>query len=822
MKKVYNRDIWRSIWKGKKRFFSIMLITALGVMTLTGIKAGCTDLRYSADCFFDNQGLFDLRVVSTWGLTDEDVLALQQVDGVAFAEGTYSEMTYIEENEKRQSAEIKILSENGINMPFLIEGSLPNTKDEIAVTENYIQNTGKKIGDTLEVRGSTTEDRKEYLICGIVIDVMDMNNPSGSVAFRSSSTTDYTFFVLPEAINYMIYTAVYLRLTDCNKLLCYSDAYRDRVKQVEELIERQVKAVREQERYNSIISKAEFQEVQSERMDIDMVQWYVQDRTSLSGYTNIESDADCIEAIGNAFPVIFLVVAVLISLTTVTRMIEEDRSLIGTYKALGFTDWEIFRKYLVYALTASFLGGLLGDLCGFIILPKIIFIFFGMMYLLPKYLLRFEYFYGFGGVFLFLTGVTAAAGYACYTELKQMPAVLMRPKAPQSGSRILLERITWLWNQLSFLNKVTARNLFRYKKRLFMTIAGIMGCTALLLCGFAIKDSVTDLMPRQYQQIYRYDLIAAAASDQNTTLLSYLEENQNIAVFLNVQIDMVKLKNQEEKEQQIQLMVIPQKSVFSTYIYLENTKGKAVELKDGGIYITQNAAELLHLNTKETVFLRNFKLVQRETVVLEIVRNYLGNAIYMTQETYQELFGDYRPNGVLIRLSENCKDHLTFAEELGRREEVLSSISTEELRRDFSKAFVLMNMIVYVILFLAAGLAFVVLFTLSTTNISERMRELATIKVLGFYDQEVHLYVNKETLILTGIGILLGLPLGNVLGHCLTWVLRLPSIYFAVSVHSVSYFLSAFISFGFAFLVDFFTNQTLNQIDPVDALKSVE
>lgn len=1077
MKKAYSKDIWRSIWKGKKRFFSILLITALGVTTLTGIKAGCVDLRYSADAFFDRQGLFDISVVSTLGLTKEDVSVLQQAEKVAVAEGSYSEIVHTEYDEKRQSAEIKVLSENGINLPFLIEGTLPIVENEIAVTEKYRQNTGRGIGEIVTIEDGSNFSITEYKISGIVVDVMDINNPNGSVAFRSSSTADYTFFVLPKAVETDIYTAIYLKLTDCKDLLCYSDEYEESIRQVVQEIEGQIKEVREQARYDSVIDEAnqelveaeqemeqeflkaekeladaekklldgeesleegkreleknqqqaeeeflkaekeiedgyqqlrtaekqlaeseeqiqegeqqleqakeeltyqqtesnvqletarkqleegieqvqnmldqfqsnemmpslaelqaqlqqltaqleevnqqqaeadaQFQaawqqiaeqeaelaeariqlengqaeleknrfkleegEVELERQkqevkeqiqegeeelvkaeqellegkkeweegwkeyqekrieaeqeleearekiaDIHMAQWYVQERDSLSGYANIESDADCIEAIGNAFPIIFLVVAVLISLTTITRMIEEDRGLIGTYKALGFTDEEIRKKYLIYALSASLLGGILGDLCGFIVLPEIIFIFFRIMYLLPEYNLKFNFGYGFGGILLFLTGVAGATGYACYTELKQMPAVLMRPKAPQSGSRVVLEYMTPLWNRLSFLNKVTVRNLFRYKKRLIMTISGIMGCTALILCGFAIKDTVTDLMPRQYQYIYRYDLMAVVSPEENTKLLSYLKNNENIANFLNVQIDSVKLKNQIGKEQKIQLIVVPQNAEFYSYIHLENTQGKQVELKEKGIYITQNAAELLHLNREETVFLQNLKLVQKETTVMEIVKNYLGNAVYITQATYEELFEQYEPNGALIQLSDICTDHLGFAEELGRKEGILSSISTEELRRDFSKAFVLMNMIVYVILFLAAGLAFVVLFTLSATNISERIRELATIKVLGFYDREVHLYVNKETLILTGIGILLGLPLGDALGHCLTWVLRLPSIYFAVSIHKSSYFIAVGISFGFALLVDFITNHTLDRVNPVEALKSVE
>ena len=240
------------------------------------------------------------------------------------------------------------------------------------------------------------------------------------------------------------------------------------------------------------------------------------------GYANVKSDAASIEAIGTVFPIVFFVVAILISLTTITRMVEEDRGLIGTYKALGFTDREIRRKYLVYACAASVSGGILGNMCGFVLLPEIIFRIFDTMYLFPDYLLRFAPLLGCGGAALFVAGIVIATACACKAELVHMPAVLMRPKAPRAGSRVLLECITPVWKRLSFLNKVTARNLFRYKKRLFMTVAGIMGCMALLLFGFAVRDSVTDLLPRQYENVYRYDVMAAGAASDNDKILSYV------------------------------------------------------------------------------------------------------------------------------------------------------------------------------------------------------------------------------------------------------------------------------------------------------------
>lgn len=1198
MRTAHSKDIWRSLKRGKKRFISILLITALGVTMLTGLTAACKDLRASADSFFDGQGLFDVSIMSTLGLTDEDVTALQALDGVAAAEGAYSETVYTAVDGRRMSVEMKTISAAGINVPYLMEGTLPQTANEIAVTQKYLQNTGKRVGASvvIEENLTTAQDSEEdallepaaetpsfpnttYTISGVVIDPTNVNSPDGAVAFRSAVASDYTFFVLPAAVNSDVYTAVYLTVTDAAPMLCYSPEYEALVRNMTEKIERQVKTQREIARYNAVIAEAEekladarqeidekfaeadeefakaeqeladgrvelndglrtlaeeeqkanqaladahaqinsgyaemasgaaqldaaekqladgenqlaqgrqtleaaqrdaqaqldaartqltaaqataqgthdnltqqaapivdamsgatksawntvltdlqaifasacalqmqlqqmqgqlalltpgtpeyteleaqctaltaqhtqaqsdantaaegvygafftenftenssldanalrtlamelgqtgatlallgeqlaqldaqqaaaqaqfdaawreieanaaklaegraqlaagraelesgsaqlaegaaelvrqeeearqkltdarqeladgtreltdgeqelldnkaeveekraealqkLEDARDELTDIDMTQWYVQDRGTLSGYVNVESDAASIEAVGTAFPIVFFIVAILISLTTITRMVEEERGVIGTYKALGFSNGEIRRKYLLYAGAACVLGGLLGDFCGFVVLPKIVFSIFSVMYVLPTYTLQFDLAYGLGGAMLFVAGIVGATVLACRAELRQTPAALMRPKAPRVGTRVFLERITPLWKRLSFLNKVTARNLFRYKKRLFMTVAGIMGCTALVLCAFAIKDSVSDLMPRQYEQVYQYDILAATVGEDNDALLALLDGNAEVERYLNTQLENVKLKT-ATGEEKVQMIVVPQGASLDGYIQLLDLSGAPVQLADGGIYVTRNAATVLDFAQGDTVALQNLSLDEHTVTVTSLVENYLGNMVYMTQATYEEMFGAFEPNGALIALSAQCTDEPAFADTLSRNEAVLSAVSTQELRADFSTAFALINMVVYIILFMAAGLAFVVLFTLSTTNISERERELATIKVLGFFDGEVHSYVNKETLLLTALGILCGLPLGHALGSALSLVLQLPSIYFAVSIFPISYVLAAAISFCFALLVDLLTNRVLDRINPVEALKSIE
>lgn len=1193
MKTAAAKDILRTIGKEKKRFISIMLITALGVTMMTGLSAGCQDLRYSADRFFDSQELFDISIQSTLGLTEEDVEVLSGIEGVRKAEGGYSEIVYTQSGELNRTAEIKTLQPEGMNLPYVLEGRLPAKADEIAVTKSYVKDTGKAIGDSLTIEEMTKEDEeesldfvhKEYVITGIVIDAMDINNADGSVAFRATPNADYTFFVLAEAVDSEVFTVAYLSLEGAGDLLCYTKEYEDKVAAVISYIEEEIKEQREQARYDKVLDeaheriydaeakmneafaevgeeladaekeiadgweeikdgrqkindgrqelvekeqeaageiadaraeieegyrkleegeqelkeasqklyqgnlqmaegraaleekeketleqtaegeaalsenrkknteaktalagkvegiasafgenwpaevwnayvaavtqtiasmlgeqggnmsftmtdqeqeallqeamntvsaarpdvvinfnqtftvlaaadptqdaqafvsqmfqlaaatgmleatdrllnqasltlaeqkayaqgqfaaaweeiakgeaeladataqihegkaelaenrqkldeavlelqeneekakqefadarakikeseqeltrgeqelirgeqeltdhRAEYEEekakaedeiakAKEEAEDLDMTQWYVQDRTSLSGYVNVDSDTTAIESLASVFTIVFLVIAILISLTTVTRMVEEERGLVGTYKALGFTDGEIRKKYVIYAFLASFAGGIWGDFCGFIVLPKILFLFFDIMYLFPHYLIRFNLNSGTVGMLLFMLGIVGAAIWACETELRQLPAQLMRPKAPRLGSKVFLERITPLWKRLSFLNKVTARNLFRYKKRMLMTILGIAGCTALVLFGFAIKDSVAELMPLQYNRVYKYDLLAAVQAEDNHKLLSYMDKSEEVENYLNIQVETVKLKNAEGNMEKVQIMVFPEGVDISPYVTLINRKGEGIVLPEKGIYLTENAAKSLKLEKGETAWMQNLDLIQVEVEIRDIVKNYLGNNIYMSQKAYEAALGEYSPNGVLANLSDTCEDQIGFSNTLSMENWILSSVSTEDLKVGFGAAFTLINIVVYVVLILAAGLAFVVLFTLANTNISERIRELATIKVLGFFDREVHLYVNKETILLTGIGILLGLPVGAAMSSALTDILDMPSIYFAVTIYPKSFWLSAGISLLFALMVQLLTDRTLDRVDPIEALKSVE
>lgn len=824
IKKASNKDIIRTIIRNKKRFFSILIITALGVTMLSGLKAACDDLRYSADYFYDEQNLFDLNIVSTHGLNHDDIKALKTIEDIETIEATYNENVYTTMKDGSKSAEVKMLTQN-LNQPYVIEGSLPINDHEIAVGKKYFNDSGKKIGDTIQF-SATTNINEEYTITGVVQDASDLNNHDGAAAFRSTSTSDYTFFITENSIDFPIYTNIYIKLKDSESLLCFSDKYESLVKQVKTEIETNIKEERENARYDEILSDLlasySLPKEMLSSMDTSMVekpQWFIQDRTSLSSYNNIQSDASSIEAVGTAFPIVFFSVAILIALTTITRMVEEERMLIGTYKALGFKNHEIMKKYLLYAGSACLIGGIIGDIGGFILLPKFVFYVFQLLYQLPQYHLQFDLLYGIGGVVLFSSGIIIATLIAVYSEVKQMPAVLMRPKSPKTGSRVALEKIKWIWQKLSFLNKVTARNLFRYKKRMLMTTFGIMGCSALVLCAMAINDSVSDLVPKQYEHIYRYDLMLIT---DNISAYDELQDDEEIKESMSLFIDNATIKNKDGKEEKVQLMIISDWDMLHHFIELEDLSGDPLTFNADEIYVTQNASQVLNFSKQDKVSIINSDLIEKEVSASNIVQNYLGNNIYMSQEKYESLFGDYEDNAVLANFNSSLKKTSKYIEELESRDNILSVMSVENTKDEFFASFSLVIAVVYLIISMAAALAFVVLFTLSTTNISERARELATIKVLGFYDNEVHLYVNKETIILSMLGIVFGLPAGYALSKSLTYVLNMPSIHFAVVIQPISYVWTILLTLAFTLIVNLLTNQTLNKIDMIESLKSVE
>ncbi len=1119
MRSALLKDTLRTVGASKRRFAALAAICVLGVTMLIGITIACEDLRLTADEFYDAQRLYDVSVQSTLGLSDSDVTALAALDGVDAAEGSYGETAYTEVGDSKSSVEVHAFSMGGMNEPYLVEGRLPSSASEVAVTSEYLEATGKRIGDTVtfgvdsdettwaaddnaedeDESEETTDElysedsdelfaRHAYTITASIVDPTSMAAKNGSSSFRATGAK-YSFYVNEAAATSSAYSVVYLRVAGAAELNCFSDEYQelvdgvtaeaetikaereygreaevaedgnsqiddaeksatDQLKEaedqlaeaqqtiddavaqiesgkaelasqkasaVEQLASAQAQinsglaqledpstresavaqakaaadaAVEENEQYQTYAaqlktlkstkesydqltqskaaleaaiseaeaagtdatelkaqlaqveagiaqieqalaqqgmtpdmlpttiqaaedgmasarqqaedaavaavdeqlaqSKAQLDEAQAELdsskaqldaalaegqaqlksaqaqvdegqaeldenraeyekqkaealqkiadaraklAEIGSATWYVQDRSAISSFSSIDSDASSIEVIGTVFPIIFLTVAVLMSLTTATRMVEEERELIGLYKALGYKKRSIMGKYVAYTASAAVVGCAVGCVLGFVALPLFLFQVFAVMYVFPAFSLHFSAGLCAIAAGMFVIGISLATAATVGGELSEQPAQLMRPRAPKAGKRILLERIPAIWNRMGFLNKVTARNLFRYKKRLAMTVFGVAGCCALMIAGFAIRDTVLALCPNQYgdesrEGIYAYDVLAVTQPDDLATAAANLTADAQVTSYTTVRTENVTLEHAGSKNT-VQLVVVPGDFSLEGYINLKDEAGSAVSLEDatsdGSVLVTKSAANVLGLSSGSEVTLQDTTLATANATVKTVLLNYLGDTVYMTEATYERLFGkELEANALIAKLSGTDEEKIAWANGLASDTMYLSVTSIQDGVKSFTTNFMLINYVIVLITALAAGLSFVVLFTLSTTNVSERERELATIKVLGFRKGEVRTYINKEMLILAFIGTIVGIPLGTLLGHALTYVLVMPSMYFAVEIAPMSYVYSCGLSIVFALIVTVITRPTIDKIDMVGALKSAE
>lgn len=985
--------MWLHAWK---RFISIALISLLGVAVLTGIYAGCRDAFLATDRFFDTQGLHDIQVLSTAGLTDDDIAALRKISGVAKVQGERSQTVTVDLNGKK-TVTMQEIGTNGIDQPYLQSGRMPEKSGEIAVTRKFIKDSGYKKGDHITVtpqdsassassatssvsdsaesdsqtgeNGSQMSDSgesdnqapgfpAELTIVGVVLDPQDLTNPdgySGTNAFRSSATSDYTFFAPSDGVTGSMYTAVTILVKGAADKDSFSDAYDDTVSEVADRIDGTVRTNRQQARHQELLdagtkqideakaqtdkqfaaaqqqidsnrsqlnqqidqivnmqagaaagsldettretlretviaaspqlaeAKAQLDQAQSkldqQKKDtertlqskqneledsIPQVRWYVQDRSQIGGFSSLKSDLESIQSLGNAFPIVFLLVAVMMSLTAMARMVEEDRGLIGTYTGLGYGRLAVASRYLLFALFACLIGGGLGLIAGFLGIPAFLLVVLRGLYVMPDVRLAYDWLYGTAGVALFVVGVLAATVYVCAQEMRQKPASLMRPKAPRAGSRILLERIKPLWNRMSFLGKVTARNIFRFKSRLIMTVGGVAGCTALIVCGLAINDTVAALGAKQYQDVYQYDLMVVANDDDADAMRQKVASDGRVTSSMDVRVESGDLTGDSGSES-IQLVAVPdsERSEFGKMVTLQPVRSSwvdgaadTVSLGDDGVIVSQSAASAMGVKAGGMVTLTNGDDMQAEAHVSAVIRSVIGSDVYVSETYYRQLFDTAASgtssassasdsgesdnqngesgtsngassngqqlvwNAMYAKLKGSGESQAAYAEKLEDDDAVMKAVSCAHMAESFK--FDLMGAVVALIVALAGGLALVVLFTLANTNVSEREREMATLKVLGFFDKEVHHYVNREMMVLTMMGVVLGLPLGRFVGGLLTAALNMPALYFEVECTPLSYVIAAGATMAFALLVQLFVNPVLDRIDPISSLKSVE
>ncbi len=579
-------------------------------------------------------------------------------------------------------------------------------------------------------------------------------------------------------------------------------------------------------------AEAKIKEAEEDIAAIEKPKWYVYDRSVLIEYSGFGENAERLGAIGKVFPVLFFLVAALISLTTMTRMVEEQRISIGTMKALGYGKMSIASKYMGYALLATVGGSVIGVLVGEKVLPYIIVYAYGILYRhLPEILVPYDWGYAImaSGAAIFCTMFATWA--ACYRELEDQPAALMRPPAPKKGRRVFLERVAVVWRHLSFTWKSTVRNLMRYKKRFFMTIFGIGGCMALMLVGFGLKDSCYEIAELQYAEIQFHDGSVYLEEDitegQLEELKASLEDDEGVEGYTDVNMQNVTLVN-GKTERSAYETVFENMEHISQYIDFHDRRSKEkYRLTDDGAIITEKTARLLGVEAGGTIEIKDEEAGNKKIKISHICENYMGHYIYMTPAYYEEVYGSAPEyNSIIFSAKENGENGKEQLEEIGQRvlkkEGALSVSYIHDIEKQLDDMLRSLNLVIVVLIISAGALAFVVLYNLNTVNIAERKRELATLKVLGFYDMEVAEYVYRENIILTFLGAAVGVALGRFLHLFIIQTVEVDSAMFGRNINMPSYLYSLALTVLFSLLINGVMYFKLRRIDMVESLKSIE
>ena len=580
---------------------------------------------------------------------------------------------------------------------------------------------------------------------------------------------------------------------------------------------------KEEKKFNEEIKDAE-KEIEDAKEDIEGIKegkWYIFDREDDTGFSSFIDSINSMNNIATLFPIIFYLVAILISSTSMSRMVEEERGDIGTLKALGYSNLRIINKYIAYSLLSTVLGGIIGMFIGFILIPTVVWENYSIIYYLPEFYPKLRFSYGILGTVIAVICITGSTVHSAYKELKDEPSSLMRPKAPKMGKKVILEKIPFIWKRLNFSSKTTVRNVFRYKKRALMTIIGISGCTALILAGFGLRDSIKDIAEYQYGRVFEYDLVVSLNKEDEE--LVNLVKNSDIVESVSLTDSLSGSISAEGIKRDTSIIVVENTEDFKNIANLRDIdSGNIIDLSNEGVLISDKLASLLEIEKGENITLTDSDNNEFEYKVLGIVENYIGHYVYINKDLYESKENDFNINTLFIKYKEGNNDNEAFEEMLLDDNSVTSITVVEnslEHVRDLLKS---LDLVVMILIVSSALLAFVVLYNLANVNISERVREIATLKVLGFYDKEVDNYINRESIILTCIGIVIGLIAGVFLTGFVISTCETENMRFARNILLHSYIYSILITSVFSIIVNFATHFVLKKINMVESLKSIE
>lgn len=821
--KNIRKSTFREIKSSVGRFAAMLAIIALGVGFFAGLKVTRSNMVISMKDYLDRHGFYDFRLVSTWGFEPGDIEELKKMTGMPDGDAE------IEDIEASISLDVMYSGAGGrrgvvktmslpdkVNTVELVAGRMPENSSECVADSRMFGEDA--IGTVITIAPENEQELRDkfvsesFTLVGLVQSPLYVQFERGNTSL-GTGRLDGFIYLQPEAYHIEYDTDIYVRFRQNNPL--YGDAYIDYIEGKQELWEQSLSRLADR-RYQKIRMEAGLAE-------LEKPETYVLGRNTNVGYVCFENDSNIVEGIANVFPVFFFLVAALVCITTMNRMVEEQRTQIGVLKALGYSSAGIMSKYMTYSGLAAVIGCVSGFFLGTWGFPKVIWVVYGIMYNTDKLLYVFDWRLAFFSVLVSLLCSVGATWFSCRLELAETAAQLMRPKAPKAGKRVFLEKLPFLWKRLSFLRKVSVRNIFRYKKRFFMMLLGISGCTALMVTGFGIKDSIADVAERQYREIQVFDLgvsLKTPANEELETRLTELSE-EGIADFLCLtesNMDIV-----TEKGTKSIYVVAGDAGRLSDYVDMHTKGGEKIAYPGAGEgVITQKLADRYGIAMGDDVCLRDGDMHEMTVKITAVMENYVNNYLYLSEDTMESFYGgNLEKKTVYVNLKEDADPHALAATIMELEETASVDVNQDTVERVGSMMESL-NIIVVIVIICAAGLAFIVLYNLTNINITERIREIATIKVLGFFKRETESYVFRENLLLTVLGMFPGLVLGKFLHAFVMSQIQIDLIAFDTRVAPVSYLYSAILTVVFAWLVNRGMSGKLENVSMTESLKSVD
>jgi len=817
---ILTKKLWRDIYQRMGRFVAIVLIIFLGVLLFVGVRGIGPALKDSAISMVNQQQLADLQVTSSAGFTKADQQALTKAAAIKVDRVKFRQV----QTQASQVINLYSLPAKQ-NKPLMTAGRLPKKANEIVLDKRAQTKFHYRLGQKLKLMTTTGFKAQTLTIVGFANAPQYVDNTQRGAATMGDGTVSFFGYAPDKVLQLPIYNLALIRGTKLNHQALFNQSYADQIEKLQAKLAPVIKAqlatkqqTAQQQRQQLTAALAQTPPAQQASLRTQLAQLQaqtfqsqVQTHDDLPGFSAYGDTADRISAIANVFPVFFFLIAALITFTTITRMIEEARGQLGIMKALGYANGAIARNYWLYALITAVIGTTLGVVIGSLWLPQFVLKLYTMMYIFTKPVINFQWTSILLASLFALLATLGAAIIVIWQQLRVGPAALMLPKAPRSAKRILMERWTWLWRRLSFNQKVSYRNLFRFKSRLIMTVIGIAGGLGLLLTGFGIRDSITATGTRQINDILRYQAsVRVTNPDGVQQALAKLSHVQQV---LPVASSLVTVTAHGNQVNSVNLNQITNAKALPKFVQLTSPQGKKLALPNSGIVMSQKMAGLLQAQIGDTLNVKATNGRVSRIKVAGIMTNYVGDVMYQHNTREANTFLLRQP-----RLSSG--EQQTFAKAAMKIPGVVNVSFKADQLSSISAMTAQLNPVIVIFILLSGTLSLVVLYNLTNINISERLRELSTIKVLGFFDREVTAYIVRENIILTVVGIIFGYGIGNALTAYILHQAETPQVVFPLTITWSSYLWSTGLMLGFTAIVMAMTHRKLQHIDMLDALKA--